>query len=87
MAQIGQGRVAGAEVIDGDFHPQLAQLAQLFAAGVQILHQRTFGDLHFQLLGCQLLFIQHPAQVLDQLRHAELHRADIQADHQITAVL
>jgi len=49
--QLAEGREAGAEVVDGDSHPELVQLLELGPgplAGVAFLDQRGLGDLQAQ---------------------------------------
>src|SRR5437763_756227 len=43
--QVAQRRVAGAEVVDGEPDPQLAQLVQRLDGTLGILHHRPLGDL------------------------------------------
>ena len=46
--EVAQGRVAGAEVVDGQAHAQCAQLIERRLRRHRGLHQRRFGDLQAQ---------------------------------------
>ncbi len=41
LAEVGERRVAGAEVVDGDAHAELLDLAQAAHGGVGVAHQRA----------------------------------------------
>ncbi len=45
LLQVGQRRIAGAEVVQGHSYPQLAQAGERGEGGVGIAHQRCLGDL------------------------------------------
>ena len=49
--KVGEGAVAGAEVVDGGWKPASMRLARVALYLVGILHQHPFGDLQLQLPG------------------------------------
>ena len=46
--QVGERRIAGAEIVHGDAHAEVLQLAQRGQRAVQVADQRRFGDFEFQ---------------------------------------
>jgi hypothetical protein len=48
-AEVGQRRVAGAEVVDGKAHPELAQALHHLERGFHALHEGGLGDLQRQV--------------------------------------
>ena len=68
--QIAQGRVAGAEVVDGDGYAERPQLAQGGVGAGEIVDDGAFGDFDFQAGRCQAAVGQglgnHAGQILLQ---------------------
>ena len=48
LAQVGEARVAGAEVVDGEAHAELADAAQRLGVVVEVRHQHALGDLELE---------------------------------------
>jgi hypothetical protein len=48
VAQISQGRIAGAEIVDGDEHTGLRDVLQYAQRTCGILHQRALGDVELE---------------------------------------
>src|SRR3569623_1321178 len=65
--EVGQRRIAGAEIIDGDAHAEAAQLLQHPHCMLRIGHHRAFGDFEFQPLGLGAAAVDHVQQLLGQI--------------------
>src|SRR5712691_9039573 len=50
LREVAERGIAGAEVVDGDAHPQLAQGPELLDIGGDFLHENAFGDLQVQAM-------------------------------------
>ena len=48
LAQMIETRIAGAEIVEGDAHADIAKRLQHGLSGFELLHHRTLGDLHHQ---------------------------------------
>ena len=53
LVQVAQRRVAGAEVVEIDFHAEVAQLAQQLRGDGRAVHQRRLGDFEAQVARLQ----------------------------------
>src|SRR5450830_317269 len=67
VAQMGQGTVAGTEVIQGDAHPDRAQQLELLGGLFEVMHQAVLTDLHFQLAPLQPMSVDHLLQLACQV--------------------
>ena len=51
--EVGERRVPGAEVVDGQVQAEAAQLAQRDSGGLDVAHQGRLGDLQPQRVGSE----------------------------------
>ena len=65
-AQVGQRGVAGAEVVDRQPHPAVAQLPQHQQRPVRVGHDAGLGDLQGEQVGRQPVQLQQPVDQADQ---------------------
>ncbi|MNH37837.1 hypothetical protein D3C79_987930 [compost metagenome] len=56
--EVTQGRVAGAEVIDGQLHAQLFELMQYRQRFFGLAHDEVFGDFQLQETGVETVVLQ-----------------------------
>jgi hypothetical protein len=79
-AEIAEGRVPGAEIIDGKIQAQLLQLAQLGDVALAIGHDRAFRQLKLEscLRPCPE-FDRKPCTCMQQIGLIELQRRDVHA--------
>src|SRR4051812_24387491 len=79
LAQVGERRVAGAEVVDRDPHAELPQCLEVADDRLAVLHQHRLGDLQHQVLAVQPGGRQHASHLVDhvalalELAHRQVH--------------
>jgi hypothetical protein len=82
LLQVGQVRVAGAEVVDREADPERGQLAHAADGLADVLDQQAFGDFEDQLLRRRAGLLQHGAHLGHEIRLAELQRTDVDRQRQ-----
>src|SRR5664280_528570 len=80
--QIGQGRIAGPEVVDRETHSELLECMQDVYDGMGVLDERLLGDLEDDPRGVDLRLLQRVLNVGEQARRVELHRGNVHRDTQ-----
>ena len=80
--QVGQGRIAGAEIVHGDVDAERLDLAQHAERPIEIADQRRLGDLDLQTVWRQAGFEQDLVQLLEEFGVVELHGRDVDGDRQ-----
>ena len=81
--QVGQRRVPGAEVVDGEVQAEVAQLAQRDRGGLDIAHQRRLGDLQPQRVGGEPALGQGLGDRSLERRAHQLAAADVDGDGEV----
>src|SRR3569623_31602 len=59
--EIAERRIAGAEVVDGEAHSDLAEASEIGLGGGVLLHHHALGDFQFQQRCWELQFAEHAA--------------------------
>ncbi|MNH29882.1 hypothetical protein D3C79_901370 [compost metagenome] len=75
--QVGQGAVAGAEVVDGELKAGLDQVCEVALYLVGIFHQHPFGDLQLQLPGGYPVAFDAGEDLRAELGVTELQRRQV----------
>ena len=81
--QIGQARVAGAEIVDRQAHAHRTQLGQPAQGLVLVTDQHRLGQLQLQAMRRQTVARQRRRDTPGKVAATELHRRDIDRDHQL----
>ena len=76
-AQVAEGRVTDAEVVNGELHAQFLELVQLSRRQVVVAEQGAFGDLEHQARRGQTAFLERPPYRRHQRAAEKLARRDI----------
>ena len=84
-AQVGQGRVAGAEVVDHDLHPQVPQGGDLADGHVLVVEQDVLGDLDLDAGGVDARVVDDDGDVLHHGVVAELGGGEVHVDPEAVA--
>src|SRR5450830_616439 len=80
--EVVEGRVVGAEIVDGDLHAEFAQLGQYVALGPFGVGQGRFGDVELQVRGRQPPFAGDLEYVTNQFAATfELGQRQVDGDH------
>ena len=79
-AQIQQGRVAGAEVVDAEAHAELLERLQHAAAGTDIFHQHRFGDLETEQAGLEAGVVESREDEPGEVDRAHLAGREVHGD-------
>ena len=74
--QIAQRRIAGAEIVDRDFHAERAQSRQRGTHDL-LVHQQAFGQFEFQVAAFEAGLLQHAFHIGHQFAAMELGRRDV----------
>src|ERR1700722_8386100 len=82
-AQITQTGVSGAEIVQGNSHPELAQLPEYEYVLFAVSEHHAFGDLEFETIGRQTRGSEGADDDRDQIDVLELNRRQIDCDTQI----
>jgi hypothetical protein len=82
-AQVGQGRVAGAEVVDGQVDAEGLQAAEAVQHGLLVGGEHALGDLQHQLARVQPRGVQGPGHVLEQVGLLELAHRQVDAEERV----
>ena len=77
--QVGKRRVAGAEVVDCQAHPGVAQGPQQFHRALGVAHHHAFGDLQLETFFREAGLLENVGDALrealvEQLPHGQIHR-------------
>ena len=80
LAQVGERRVPGAEVVDGDLDAQLLQEVEPGHGGDGVPHERGLGDLEDQQVRVEVVGDQRVVDVVEQLVRLELAHGDVDRD-------
>src|SRR5204863_4761785 len=75
--QVGEARVAGAEIVDGDRHAELLQAVERAQRDVAVLHRGGLGDLELEQPRRQAAVPEHPGDELHQLGVVELAGGEV----------
>ena len=84
--QVGQARIAGAEVVDRQPHAEPGQRLQPRQRFLRILDQDRFGQLQVERVGRQARLAQQPGHAVDEVGSVEQQRRDVDRDHQAQPV-
>ncbi len=76
-AQVAQGGLPGAKVVDRHRHTEVHQALEHGRGGVDVLDQDTFGDLHLEALGRETGGLQGLQDALGQVGVRELARGQV----------
>src|SRR5258705_1507096 len=76
LREIAERGIAGAEVVDGDAHAQLAQGSELLDVRRDFLHENAFGDLEVEPVRRRAL-ADRLLHYLDEIRPAQLDRRTV----------
>ena len=82
-AQAGEGRVAGAEVVDGQSDAEGLQLAKQRAARIEVLDERALGDLDQQRAGGEPGRVEGVDDVVDHAVVVEVAGREVDADVEV----
>ena len=85
--QVGQRRIAGAEVVQREAQAMLLQLGHLVDDLLDIFHQHAFGQFQLEVLGVGAGAVKSLQHVFDELRLAELQGADVDGHRQMSGLL
>src|SRR2546421_365916 len=66
LAQIGEARVAGAEVVDGEAHAELADLGERRGIFLEVLHQHPLGHLELEALAVEIVRGEAALHLVDE---------------------
>ena len=80
--QIGQRRIAGAEIVHRDAHAKRLEPAQDRHGAGEVADQHALGDLKLEPRGSEAGFQQHGMNERGQVAMAELHRRQVDRDAQ-----
>ena len=84
--QVGERRVAGAEVVDRDAHTEAPQRGERVGDGAQVLDEQRLGDLDAQRAGRQVVLHHGPGDVIAQSLVAQLSGTHVDGHRQLIAV-
>ncbi len=79
-AQVGQVRVPGAEVVDGDPHAHVAEGLEGLERPPRGAHDRGFGELQLEQLRCEPGLGEDPGDIADQVGVPDLPDRDVDGD-------
>ena len=68
LAEVGEGAVAGAEVVDRDAHAECLEGGEAGGGLVDVLHERGLGDLERQRGGVEAAVVERLAHVVEDRR-------------------
>jgi hypothetical protein len=85
-AQVGQGRVAGAEVVDGQVHAERLELVQADDGHLQVVHQDALGDLQGQALGGEAGVAEGRGHVVGQVAAEQVMGGEVDVQQQRAGV-
>src|SRR5215813_9246458 len=77
--EIAERRVAGTEVIDGEPHAQVLELAQLGESGRRVLHHHALRDLELEAAGVETAQVDGVRHLRHQVRVLELLGGEVHA--------
>ena len=77
--EVGEARIAGAEIVDRDAHAERGDALHGFDRALGVVHDHALGDLQLQHVGGQREFLDHRGDVAIQLV-AELRGRDVDRD-------
>src|SRR5690606_41924079 len=83
--QVGEGRVAGAEVVDGDPHAESLQALKRLDDVVDPVHDDAFGQLDLEELRQQCVVLEGSLNGAVEARMSELHGRDVDRNYQPVA--
>ncbi len=83
LAQIAEGRIAGAEIVERDAHAQPFQPREHLIGGFAFMDESVFGDLQLQPLGREPRRGERIHHDAGQRRIGELQRRDVDGDAHI----
>ena len=83
--QVGQRRVAGAEVVDREPHPELAQVVQHGDGPVGVGHDRALGDLQGQPVGRDVVPGEQAGDVGDEVGVLQAAGGEVHRDAEVVA--
>src|SRR6185437_7942642 len=75
--QVAQARVAGAEVIDRNAHPESGQAAEDFDRSLRVVHNRALGQLQLEEAGLEACLMQRATDYFEEIPLAELLRRQV----------
>ena len=75
--QIGQGGIAGAEVINRNLDAHVGQFAQFADGAIDVAHQCAFGNLDLDAMSVRYMLAQTVHELFDELRVFDLARGEI----------
>ena len=78
--QVGQRRVAGAEIVDGDAGTERLQVAERALRGGEVIHQRALGELDDQTFGVDLAVHDDVLDTAHEVGVAELAGGHVDRD-------
>ncbi|GMA88719.1 hypothetical protein GCM10025868_39690 [Angustibacter aerolatus] len=73
-AEVGQVRVAAAEVVDRDLHAAVPQPGRLPRAAVVLVDEDLLGDLHDEPARVDVVLRERLQEVVREVRGAQAHR-------------
>ena len=85
--EVGEGGVAGPEVVDGQLHTLLVEFVEHVACAAGIGHDRAFGDLKFEELGGDVVGVEEVGDVGREGPVEEAATADVDGDGDMVAVV
>ena len=83
LAQVGEGGVAGAEVVDGQVDAEGAEAAEALQHGLLVGHEHALGDLQHQLARVQPGGVEGAGHVLEQVGLLELAHRQVDAEERV----
>ena len=86
LAEVGERRVAGAEVVDGDLHAEILETRQPVDGGVGVLHEHGFGDLDHEGLRGHAVGVEHRPHVVDEPVKLELAHGHVDRHGQLVSL-
>src|SRR5665213_2133325 len=82
--EIGEARVAGAEIVDGDLDTEVFQVSQPSRRQVDVAHKRSFGYFDGQVLRTKTTRLERLPNVLDDDVPVELSPRNVDGDDKVT---
>ncbi len=83
--QVGQRRVAGAEVVDREAHAERLEAVEALEVGVGVVHDRALGELDHEVAGLEPRLLQRLGHVLHQVAVLQVPRRDVHREAQPAA--
>ena len=81
--EVGEGGVAGAEVVDGQVDAEGAEAAEALQHGLLVGHEHALGDLQHQLARVQPGGVEGAGHVLEQVGLLELAHRQVDAEERV----